>query len=76
MESMQRKLKSHSSKSAAVQKEVSKLSEMNAQQEEEMKNLKKQQKIDMESIAALRKELTEKKSCTGSLQERVFTYHK
>lgn len=52
-----------------MQKELSKLT--GARQDEEIGDLKKQQQQDAETIAALRKELAEKKSHSSSMQERV-----
>lgn len=66
---MQGKFKSATSKTAAMQKELSKLT--GARQNEEIGDLKKQQQQDAETIAALRKELAEKKSHSSSMQERV-----
>jgi septal ring factor EnvC (AmiA/AmiB activator) len=61
--------KLRSTKSA--QKELSQLTQTQMQQSQELKELKKQQKNDEESIATLRRELTEKKRSTASLHERV-----
>lgn len=68
---MKSKLRSASSKSASAQKELSQLSQTHMQQSQELRELKKQQKGDEESIATLRRELTEKKRSCASAIEKV-----
>ena len=57
--------------SKSSQKELSQLSQTHAQQSQELKELKKQLKSDEESVATLKRELTEKKRNAGAMQERV-----
>ena len=60
------------SKSSVMQKEMSKLSETKGELEGELRDMKKQQKSDTETISALRKELVQKKNNSASSQEKVW----
>lgn len=55
-----------------MQKELSKVSQANSQHDEQVRDLKKQQKCDAETISALRRELADKKSNTSLMQEKVW----
>ncbi len=46
------------------------------QQNQELRDLKKQQKSDEESIATLKRELAEKKRTSASLHERVSAHER
>ena len=60
-----------SAKSRLMQKDVLKLSDTKARLEEDVKRLKAQRECDVVTISILRKQLAEKKSLIGPLQDKV-----
>ena len=54
-----------------MQRELSQISQTNGQQGQELKDLRRRQKSDEESMAVLRREIAEKKRSSAASQERV-----